>query len=159
MGKIKGPLPKFWNNAKKIELLLVFSLMIWDMKLNELYLCFVFDGWPLLLFCPCMMLGCFWWFKHIKVYWSSFWPFRSLPNEFPKLDPSFPKLGPFPPYQGLLSLTPFLSYFFLSESSIMMRMSMRVYLLIDKFLFICLIGFWGLWLFNFPRFVTLTFST
>ena len=43
MDKIKGPLPKFWllhlwrvgYNSNKIELLLVFSSMIWDMELNE----------------------------------------------------------------------------------------------------------------------------
>ena len=33
----------------KFELLLVFSLMIEDVKLNELYWCFVFDGWLLVL--------------------------------------------------------------------------------------------------------------
>ena len=53
MGKIKGALPKFWilhlwrvwYDANKIELLLVFSLTIEDVELNELYWCFVFDGW------------------------------------------------------------------------------------------------------------------
>ena len=81
MGKIKGPLPKFWilhlwrvgYNANKFELLLVLSSMIWDMEMNEIYWCFVFDGWLLVLFYPRMMSGhllklvvlasdCFWWF-------------------------------------------------------------------------------------------------
>ena len=178
MGKIKGPLPKFWilhlwrvgYNANKIEFLLVFSLMIWDMELNELYWCFVLDGSLLVLFCPCMMsshlwrlialdFGWFWWSIHDGVHWTSFLSFRSFPIEFPSFDPSFPKLVPYFPKQGLLFFTPLLRYFFLSESSIMIRMSRRVYLLIDKFLFIRLIGFWGLWLFNFPRSFTLTFPT
>jgi hypothetical protein len=177
MGKIKGPLPKFWilhlwrvwYDSNKIELLLVFSLTIKDVELNELYWCFVFDGWLLVLFCPWMMsshiwrlivlsFGLFWWSIHVWVHLTSFLSFRSLPNEFPRLDPSFPKLGLFPPQQGLLCLKPLLRSFFLSEYSIVIRMSKRVYILMYKFLFIRLIGFWGLWLFNFPRFFTLNFS-
>ena len=110
MGKIKGTLPKFWilhlwrvwYDANKIELLLVFSLMIEDVKLNELYWCFVFNGWPLVLFCPRMMLshlwrlvvlnfGCFWWYIHDRVHQTSFLSFRSFPIELPSFYPSFPK--------------------------------------------------------------------
>ena len=36
-------------DANKIEFLLVFSSMIKDVMLNELYWCFVFDGWLLVL--------------------------------------------------------------------------------------------------------------
>jgi hypothetical protein len=106
-----------------------------------------------------LVFGFFWWYIHDGVHWTYFLSFRSFPIEFPSFDPSFPKLGPYFPKQGLFFLTHFLRYFFLSESSMIIRMPRRVYLLIDKFLFIHLIGFWGLWLFNFPRSFTLTFPT
>ena len=104
-----------------------------------------------------LAFGCFWWSIHDWVHWTSFLSFISFPIEFPSFDPNFPKLGPYFPKQGLFFLTHFLIEFLLSEYSMMIRMSMSVYLLIDKFLFIRLIGFWGLWLFNFPRSFTITF--
>ena len=145
MGKIKGPLPKFWilhlwrvgYNANKIELLLVFSFigLRYGIEWALLMLCLRWLATGLILSSHdvkssmevgCTCFGSFWWFIHVWVHWTSFWSFGSLPNEFPKLDPSFPKLGPFPHEQGLLFLTPFLSYFCLSEYPIVIRISRRV---------------------------------
>ena len=104
-----------------------------------------------------LVIGFFWWYEHDWWHLISFLSLRGLPFKFPISYPCSTLTMTLSPYPRLWFLTPLMRFFSLCEYPKLFRMSISIFPRIPKLLSFSLIGFWGLWLFNYPWTSTLTF--